>query len=280
MSSIGQIVRKNHSEVFWCTRHYPKAKRAAVYTIYALMNHFDELRTCSLPRKEKAEILEAWRRELVNIYDKKVPETAIGRRIYKNCLRFKLARESFETILDAFMKDCPTPLCCPTREEFEQYCYGVAEVPAYLILRIIAEFDEENTLKLARSIGRAVEMTNILKNVKEDMYNGHVYIPREYLEAAGVDPTLSPREILTHTKLWLARKSMADEVNSLFEESYSLLEEIHNKNSKPIIYMLNLYHTYFQLMDKRGWEIISPKPKITLSNRVRLIFKVLFGHGA
>ena len=43
MSSIGRIVRKNHSAVFWCTRHYPKAKREAVYTLYALVKHLDDL---------------------------------------------------------------------------------------------------------------------------------------------------------------------------------------------------------------------------------------------
>lgn len=90
MSSIGRIVRKNHSALFWCTRHYPKAKREAVYTLYALVKHFDDLSSSSLPEKDKADILAAWQREIANIYDRKVPETDIGRRIYKNCMRFKL----------------------------------------------------------------------------------------------------------------------------------------------------------------------------------------------
>ena len=67
MSSIGRIVRKNHSAVFWCTRHYPKAKREAVYTLYALVKHLDDLSSSNLPKKEKEDILQAWRRELVNI---------------------------------------------------------------------------------------------------------------------------------------------------------------------------------------------------------------------
>ena len=75
MSSIGRLIRKNHAAVFWCTRHYPKAKREAVYTLYALFKHFDDLTSSLLPAKEKAEILAAWQEEVVNIYEKKVPVT-------------------------------------------------------------------------------------------------------------------------------------------------------------------------------------------------------------
>ena len=140
MSSIGRIVRKNHSALFWCTRHYPKAKREAVYTLYALVKHFDDLSSSSLPEKDKADILAAWQREIANIYDRKVPETDIGRRIYKNCMRFKLPRACMETMLSGFAMDCPKPLFRPSLHEFEEYCRGVSETPSYLILKVIAEF--------------------------------------------------------------------------------------------------------------------------------------------
>ncbi len=279
MSSIGRIVRKNHSAVFWCTRHYPKAKREAVYTLYALVKHFDDLSSGSLPANEKAEVLDAWKREISNIYDKKVPATNIGRRIYKNCMRFKLKRESFETILNSFAMDCPKPIFSPSMKEFEEYCLGVSEIPSYLILKIIAEFDEETTLNVSKEIGRAVEITNILKNIKEDALGGHVYIPQEFLRNAKIEEGLSSKEILTHKNLYIARQALADVARKSFNEAYRLLEENHNKNSKPIVYMLNLYHAYFELMDNRGWEIISPKPTLKLKDRCRLVCKALLKSG-
>ena len=279
MSSIGRIVRKNHSAVFWCTRHYPKAKREAVYTLYALVKHLDDLSTSNLPKNEKEDILQAWRRELVNIYDKKVPETDIGRKIYKNCMRFKVPRESLNAIIEGFSLDCPEPLCRPSNENFEKYCYGIAEIPSFLILKVIAEFDEPTTKSLSKAIGRAVEITNILKNIKEDMLNGHIYIPKEYLEVAEIDSDLSPKDVLTHTNLYIARQKLAQEARSSFREAYRLLEENNNKNSKPIVYMLNLYYRYFELMDTRGWEVISPKPVLKAKDRLMLLIKALFFHG-
>lgn len=278
MSSIGRLVRKNHSAVFWCTRHYPKAKREAVYTLYALFKHFDDLSSSNLKENDKAEIFAAWQREIANIYDKKVPETDIGRRIYKNCMRFKLKRECFEDILKAFAMDCPQSLVCPTLEEFEKYCQGVAELPCYLILKIIAEFDEETTINLSKSIGRAVEITQILKNIKEDIMGGHVYIPQEFLVKAEIDTTLEPKDILTHKNLYIARSELASIARQSFNEAFRLLEENHNKNSKPVVYMLNLYERYFSIMDKRGWEVISPKPELKFLDHCKLIYSALFCH--
>ncbi len=280
MSSIGRIVRKNHSAVFWCTRHYPKAKREAVYTLYALVKHFDDLSSSSLSVQEKAEILAAWHREIANIYDKRVPETDIGRRIYKNCIRFKLSRESFEAMLDGFAMDCPIPLNRPSIAAFEQYCRGVSEIPSCLILKVIAEFDEETTNSLGTLIGRAVEITNILKNIKEDALGGHIYIPDEFLAAAGIEQGLAAKDILTHKNLYVARQKLAEMARQSFIEAYRLLEEKHNKNSKPVVYMLNLYHAYFELMDKRGWEIISPKPELGFKDRCKLVCKALFNRSA
>ena len=278
MSSIGRLVRKNYSAVFWCTRHYPKAKREAVYTLYALFKHFDDLSASNLSEKEKSDIFAAWRREIVNIYEKKVPATNIGRRIYKNCMRFKLEREYFEEILDSFALDCPKPLFAPSLEVLKKYCVGVAEIPCYLILKIIGQFDEDITMKLSHCIGRAVELTQILKNVKEDMLSDHVYIPSEFLAAADIDKNLSAKEILIHKNLYIARSQLADIARDNYIEAYRLLKENHNKNSKPIVYMLNLYHAYFEQMDKRGWEIISPKPVLKFFNRVKLFWRAIFGH--
>ena len=280
MSAIGRLVRKNYSAVFWCTLHYPKAKREAVYTLYALFKHFDDLSSSSLSEKEKGEIFAAWQREIVNIYDKKVPATNIGRRIYKNCMRFKLERDCFEEILNSFAMDCPKPMVAPTLQELKKYCVGVSEVPCYLILKIIGQFDEDLTMEMSHRIGRAVELTQILKNVKEDMLGGHVYIPEEFLAAADIDKKLPPKEILIHKNLYMARSQLADIARYDYAEAYRLLKENHNKNSKPVVYMLNLYHAYFEQMDKRGWEIISPKPILKVSDRIKLLWRAISGRFA
>ena len=111
------------------------------------------------------------------------------------------------------------------------------------------------------------------------MLNSHIYIPEEYLSQANIPSTLSPKEVLTHPNLYVARQKLANIARRSFAEAYRLLEENNNKNSKPIVYMLNLYNRYFELMDNRGWEIISPKPELKFNDRFMLIIKSLLFHG-
>ena len=279
MSSVGRVVKENYSYLYWCTRHYTKGKRKAIHTLYALVKHFDDLCSSSISANEKKEIIKAWEREIDNIYDKKVPVTEIGRRVYKDCMRFKLLKERFENIISSLQSDCPTPIYRPTQKELNQYCHGIAITPTYLILKVIAEFDDETNDKLATQIGQAIEITNILKNTKEDMTSGHVYIPDEFLKEAEIEPTLSSKEILTHTNLYVARQKLADTARKAFAESYRLLEENNNTNSKPVVYMLNLYQKYFEMMDNRGWEVISPKPKLKFKDNLLLVAKTMLGKG-
>ena len=104
---------------------------------------------------------------------------------------------------------------------------------------------------------------------------GHVYIPDEFLTEAEIDKNLSAKEILTHTNLYVARQKIADIARVSFAEAYRLLEENNNKNSKPIVYMLNLYYRYFEIMDNRGWEVVSPKPELKLLDNIKLVLKTI-----
>ncbi|MBQ7286085.1 MAG: squalene/phytoene synthase family protein, partial [Alphaproteobacteria bacterium] len=89
MNNIQKMVKKSGTSFFWGMRLLPSAKRNAMYTIYAFFRHIDDIVDGDAPVQEKLDLLEAWRKELDNIYDKKVPTTEIGRKIYKNCMRFK-----------------------------------------------------------------------------------------------------------------------------------------------------------------------------------------------
>lgn len=125
-------------------RFLPKAKREAMYTLYAFCRHIDDIVDGDSSIAEKQELLQAWREELDNIYDKKVPATEIGRRIYKNCMRFKLPKSEFLRLIDSISMDVPNPVQAPRLSDFYRYCRGVAGVPGSLSLRIFGCSDEND----------------------------------------------------------------------------------------------------------------------------------------
>lgn len=276
MSVVGKLVRKSQATLFWCMQGLPKAQREAIYTLYAFCRHLDNVVDGNMPQQEKCELLNAWQRELENIYDKKVPATDIGRKIYKNCMRFKIQKSDFSEILNCTLLDCPQPLQAPNFDVFYHYCYGTAEMPAYIMLSIIGELSEAQKRELAQSFGRAMMITNILKDVKEDALAGHLYMPAELLHKAGID-AINPMDVITDKNLIAVREQLARIAAESFDKAFALLAKGDKKKMLPLKVILNIFQRYFAIMQNRGWEIMSPRPHIGRFDKLAIAYKTMFG---
>lgn len=275
MLSIGELVRKSQSWVFWCMRGLPKAEREAMYTLYAFCRHIDEIMLSDMPAKEKADLLSAWKEELDNIYEKNVPSTNIGRKIYKNCMRFDLPKESFAAILQSAELNAVKPLQAPKTEVFEKYVYGIAVVPIELSLKIMGENKANIRRELAGSLGSAMVITSILREVKSDALKNRLYFPAEVLERAGVE-TVVPMEAVEDKNLISAREELAEIAEKNFKKAAKLLDKMSRKKYLPLRFINSISRCYFEKMQQRGWEIISPKPKITTAEKLRIVWNTLF----
>lgn len=262
MNDIKKIVKRSGSSFFWSMRFLPKAKRMAMYTLYAFCRHIDDIVDGNdMTMSEKLELLQAWREEMDNIYDRKVPTTDIGRKIYKNCMRFKLPKSEFIKLIDSISMDIPNPLHAPSMSDFYKYCRGVAGAPGNLSLRIFGCDNEKVIESLATSLGNALQITNILRDVKEDAQADRLYIPADLLNKARITST-NPSEVIVNKNLSVAREALARIAEEEFKKSESLMKYLDKKSLRSVKAVMAIYKKYFDIMQKRGWEIISPKPKI------------------
>ena len=275
MNNIKQIVKRSGSSFFWGISLLPRAQRNAMYTLYAFFRHIDDVVDGNLEMAEKLEILKAWREEIDNIFDKKTPITDIGRRIYKNCMRFKLPKEEFIRLLDSMSMDLPEPMRAPSLDDLYKYCAGVAGVPGNLSLRVFGCQDENLIKELSLSLGTALQLTNILRDIKEDALAGRVYIPKEFLAKAGIFSN-NPETVIIDKNLAIAREELARIAAENFNKAQLLIEKLDKKVKRPVNVIACLYKKYFDLMQKRGWEVISPKPKISRMHKFGLILKAFF----
>lgn len=275
MNNIDYIVKKSGSSFFWSMRLLPKAKREAMYTIYAFCRHIDDIVDGPMPMKEKQDLLRAWREEIENIYNK-VPTTDIGRRIYKNCMRFHLPKSEFLKLIDSISMDVPQPLQAPKMTDFLKYCRGVAGVPGNLSLRIFGCQDEQLIEELATSLGNALQITNILRDIKEDAQSDRLYIPLEYLEKAEIS-SKNPNEVITDKNLSVAREELAKMAAEDYAKANQIIPFLDKKAARPVRAIAAIYKKYFDLMQNRGWEIISPKPNISKFNKFSLALRAYFG---
>ena len=276
-NNIKNIVKKSGTSFFWSMRFLPKAKREAMYTLYAFCRHIDDIVDGDSSVAEKQELLQAWREEMDNIYDKKVPATDIGRKIYKNCMRFKLPKSEFLQLIDSISMDVPNPVQAPNLNDFYRYCRGVAGVPGSLSLRIFGCSDEKMIEELSSSLGNALQITNILRDVKEDALADRLYIPREFLEKADISIT-DPKSVITDKNLVFAREELAKIASKDFQKAYELINHLDKKTARPVKMIASIYKKYFDIMQKRGWEVISPKPTISKFEKLALALKALLSN--
>ncbi len=278
MNDIKKIVKRSGTSFFWCMRFLPKAKRMAMYTLYAFCRHIDDIvDEDSIPMSEKLELIQAWREEMDNIYDKKVPTTDIGRKIYKNCMRFKLPKSEFIKLIDAVSMDIPNPLQAPDMPTFYKYCRGAAGVPGSLSLRIFGCNDEKLIEDLATSLGNALQITNILRDVKDDALADRLYIPKEMLLKAQISSSV-PSEVIVDKNLAIAREALAKVAEEEFRHAEQTSRRLDKKSARFVRAVTAVYKKYFDIMKNRGWEIISPKPHLSKFTKFTLAAKAYFSN--
>lgn len=275
MNPIYKTIRKKTgTAVYLGMRLLPKAKREALYTLFAWARHLEEVVESPLSDTEKKEIMDGWRRELDNIFDKKVPVTDIGCRIYKNCMRFKLPKSEFINMLESITQNVKNPVQAPSLKQLTGYCRGVGGMAGSLSLRVFGCQDENMIKELSTSMGTALQITNILRNVKEDANNNRLYIPQELLAKAEINST-NPKTVLVDKNLAIAREELARIASENYKKTYDILSALDKNTGKPLLLIVDIYKKYFDMMEKRGWEIISPKPEVSKFYKLQALAKVL-----
>lgn len=272
MSKIGKIVKNNDATFYWtCLYLFPKAKREAIYTIYAFCKHLDGVVDGTLPVSEKISLMQAWVEELHNIYDNKVPTTNVGRYIYKNCMRFKLPKEKFINLLKEISLDLPEPIQSLPLKEFNEYCNAIAGTPCYFTLKILGH-DENVAEKLAENLGMFLQITDILLDVKDDAKMNRLYVPSDFLKDAKITSS-DPEHIITDKNFAIVREKLGKIAEENLAKAHQLIDNMDKKSALPFNIMLNIYEQYFYAMKTRGWEIISPKPVLSNSKKWSIILK-------
>ncbi len=279
MRDIRKIVRrkiKNTSgrTIFWGMQLLPKAKREALYTLLAFVRHLEDVVESPISLAEKQEILGMWREELDNIFDRRVPATDIGRRIYKNCMRFKLPKAEFLNLVDSISANIDNPLQAPTLQQLSGYCRGVGGMTGSLSLRVFGCTDENVIKELSTALGLSLQITTILINVKEDAQNDRLYIPQELLQKAGISAT-DPKSVVVDKNLARARRELAAIAAENYRKAYAILDGLDKKTARPLKLIADIYKRYFDIMEKRGWEIISPKPRVSKWRKLGILVKNL-----
>jgi squalene synthase HpnD len=169
-----------------------------MFAIYAFCRKVDDIADDGIgTRAERHERLEAWRYDLDALYGGQAPARVAF--LAPAVAQFGLRKEDFCTILDGMEMDVTEDIVAPDLLTLDLYCERVASAVGRLSIKVFG-MDEVPGFDLAHHLGRALQLTNILRDIDEDADIGRLYLPREYLFAAGFK-SLDPKMVVSDPRV-------------------------------------------------------------------------------
>ena len=172
-----QITRRSRSSFYYAFILLPPERRRALHAVYAFCRFIDDIADDESIR-EPAALLKRWREELDRVYTG-VPTRALSRALADSARRFAIPRELFEEIIAGVEMDLSRKRY-QTFAELRPYCYRVASALGLICIEIFG-YRNPSAKLYAENLGLALQLTNILRDVREDAERGRIYLPLEDL---------------------------------------------------------------------------------------------------
>ena len=213
------VERASGSSFYIGMRILPRTEREAMFEIYAFCRAVDDIADDPGPRDERRAGLEQWRNDIAALYAGAAPQHLSG--LAQAVRRFDLAREDFLAVIAGMEMDVLADIRAPDRATLDLYCDRVACAVGRLSVRVFG-MEREAGLALAHHLGRALQLTNILRDLDEDAALGRLYLPREALQAAAIAAT-DPALALAHPAIVKPCAEIAALAKSAFAEANAIM---------------------------------------------------------
>jgi squalene synthase HpnD len=257
-------------------RLLPKPQREAMYAIYGFCRAVDDIADAAQgARAERRAELDAWRGDIEAIY---AGRPSLGAGFLVDLVnRYGLRKEDFLAVIDGMEMDAVEDIRAPSLETLDLYCDRVASAVGRLSVRAFGLVDDGgNELPtgpklLAYHLGRALQLTNILRDLDEDAARGRLYLPREALNEAGV-ANHAPHAALASPAIGEACALVLQRARAHFEQSDLVMAGLPKSAVKAPYLMAAGYRSILDGLSTRGFA--PPRAPVRMS-RVKLIGALL-----
>jgi phytoene synthase len=237
----------------------PPEQRDAMYEIYAFCRAVDDIADEAGPKPHRREQLQRWREDIDAIYGGTAPARLAG--LAKAQRQFDLRREDFHAVIDGMAMDLEQDIRAPDLAALDLYCDRVASAVGRLSVRVFG-MEWEAGERLAHHLGRALQLTNILRDIDEDAGIGRLYLPSELLQAAGI-ATSEPRSAIAHPDIARACAPLADRARDHFSEAHKIMAVAPRRLTKAPRVMGAVYRRILAGLMARGWA--APRQPVKVS---------------
>jgi len=272
---VRKVVARSGTSFIWAMRVLHRRKRDAMYALYAFCREVDDIVDEPGEVVQKKLRLDAWRIEINNIYSGQ-PNTPTGWALRESIARFQLNQEDFQIIIDGMQSDAPSEVRVKSLEDLELYMDQVACSVGRLSNQIFG-IERSLALDIAKALGQALQLTNILRDVEEDAGLNRLYLPEQMLREHGFDgsSTYDLSGITQNPAVEKTCLELHQMAEGQFARARSLLSQTTRVQSRAANMMLEVYQRLLHKLNHRGWQF--PQPPVSLSWIEKL--SILLRHG-
>lgn len=253
------------SSFYAAMRILPREQREAMFQIYDFCRQVDDIADSDGPRDARLAALQQWRDDIDALYQGRPP--ARLRDYAASVQQFDLRREDFLAIVDGMEMDVPQDIRAPDLATLDLYCDRVASAVGRLSVRVFG-LAEADGIQLAHHLGRALQLTNILRDIDEDAGIGRLYLPLEGLLHAGITST-DPAKVTVDPALPKVCVSLVARARMHFAKA----DEIMRRNPRRVVraprIMSKYYGAILELLVARGFA--APRAPVRLNKMARIL---------
>jgi presqualene diphosphate synthase len=263
--TIRHRVEAAGTSFYWAMRLLPRDRRNAMYAVYAFCREVDDIADADQPVESKLAELATWREEVEALYEGR-PRDLVARALREPARHYDLRRQDFLAVIDGMEMDAREDLRAPDLATLDLYCARVASAVGHLSVHIFGDTSEA-AHAVADSLGRALQLTNILRDLDEDAGRRRLYLPREILDRHGVKGC-DPVAVLRHPALPAICRDVAAIAEGHFRDAAQAMARCSRRAMRPAAVMAAIYHATLLALLRAAWR--NPAARVSLPTPLKL----------
>jgi squalene synthase HpnD len=269
LDAVEALVRKAGTSFYRGMRVLPPDRRHAMYAIYAFCRIVDDIADEEGALPDKLLRLAEWRARVASLYRGEA-DGPVTRVLVAAVQRFGLREADFAAVIDGMRMDAETVIVAPDLATLDLYCDRVAAAVGRLSVRAFGDSSPAAD-KVAWSLGRALQLTNILRDIKEDADRGRLYLPAEHLDLAGVPH--DPGAALTASALPVVCARLAADAHGHFRAAHAQMALCDPAAMKPARLMGATYAAILTRLEQSRWRDPAKRVSLPLWRKLWLLLR-------
>ena len=269
-----QVAKSRARNFYYSFVLLPKAQRNAICAIYAFMRHCDDLSDDPQAGVEPQQAIEQWRREMDAALEGRFGENPLWPAFHDTAQHYKIPPVYFHEMIEGVLSDVG-PRRIRTFDELYRYCYQVASVVGLTVIHIFG-FKGAEALPLAERCGVAFQLTNILRDVREDAGRDRVYLPAEDLERFRVEVRDLAEGKRTDEFVGLMEFE-AHRARAYYTETEPLVDMVDPHSRASLWALIEIYSRLLGRIEKTNYDVLSHRVELSGREKLRIILRAAVG---